>query len=396
MKRIVLAYSGGLDTSVCIPYLMDKGYEVICFMADVGQQKNLKPAIRRAKLAGASKVIVHDLKKSFVKDFIWPALQANAVYENDYPLATALSRPLIARELVLVAKKEGAQAIGHGCTGKGNDQVRFEITAQILNPSLKVIAPLREWDLKSREEEIAYAKDRGVSVDVTKKSPYSIDENLWGVSIECGVLENPWSTPPADCYLWTRGCEKRNPKPVELVINFSKGIPQGLNGKRMEGVALIRELNQKGSNFGIGRSDMVEGRLVGIKSREIYESPAATILLKAHRDLESLTLERSLHHYKQGLSATYANLVYEGLWYTELKQSLDAFIQRTQRYCTGSVKVRLEKSHVSVIGRKSPHSLYKETLATYGDKDEFNPKSAIGFIELLGLPHKVRRGNRER
>lgn len=385
-KKIVLAYSGGLDTSVCIPWLKDRGYEVICFMADVGQKKDPRPAIRRARIAGASKVILTDLKKTFINEFVWPALKANALYEGRYVLATSLSRPLIARELVRVAHREKASAIGHGCTGKGNDQVRFEVTAQILDPKLEIIAPVREWELKSRDEEIDYALGRGIPIDVTKKSPYSIDENLWGVSIESGVLEDPWTAPPEDCYLWTRGAEKRRPKPTTITIDFQKGVPVGLGGRRIPALELVSRLNRLAASYGIGRTDMVENRFVGIKSREVYEAPAATVLLGAHRDLEALTLDRMVSQYKEEIVPIYARLIYNGFWFTDLKKSLDAFIEETQKRVTGSVRVRLDKGSFFINGRKSPNSLYRESLATYSDKDKFDQKLAKGFIDLVALP----------
>lgn len=388
MKKVVLAYSGGLDTSVCIPWLIERDYEVIAYMADVGQNKDIKPAIRRAKIAGASKIIVSDLKNEFVSDFIWPALQAGALYEGRYLLATSLSRPLIAKELVRVAHAEKASAVSHGCTGKGNDQVRFEMTVQILDPRLEIIAPLRVWDLKSRDEEIAYALERKIPINVTKKSPYSVDENIWGVSIESGVLEDPWTAPPADCYIWTKGAEKRNPKPQTVTIDFVKGVPVALNGRRMKGLDLIRTLNRKAALFGIGRTDMIENRLVGIKSREIYEAPAAAVLRAAHVDLEALTLDRALSQYKEEIIPLYSRLIYNGMWYTDLKKALDAFIRETQKRVTGSVRVALSKGTVSVNGRKSPNSLYRESLATYTEKDQFDPKLAKGFIDLMALPFK--------
>jgi argininosuccinate synthase len=386
-KKVVLAYSGGLDTSVCIPWLMDRGYEVVCFMADVGQNQDSSGPVKRGKIAGASKVIVEDLKQEFIENYIWPALKANAVYENRYPLATALSRPLIAQALVRAAQRENATAVAHGCTGKGNDQVRIEMSVRILDPKLEIIAPVREWDLKSRDAEIEYAKERKIPIDVTKKSPYSIDQNLWGVSIECGVLENPWTAPPADCYLWTKGAETRNPKPEELVIGFDSGIPVSVNGKKMPAMELIRFLNEKAAHYGIGRVDMVENRYVGIKSREVYESPAATILLAAHRDLESMVLDRAVSSFKDELSKRYAEMIYQGYWFTELKSCFDAMIERTQGRVTGEVRVILSKNNASVTGRKSKYSLYKEALATYTEKDQFDQSLAKGFIELVALPY---------
>lgn len=387
MKKVVLAYSGGLDTSVAIAWLRERDFDVIAVMADVGQDKDLKPAIARAKKAGVSKVVVCDLKTEFVSDYILPALKANAVYESQYLLATALSRPLIAKALVTEAHKEKASFVAHGCTGKGNDQVRFETSMKILDPDLKVIAPVREWELKSRLDEIRYAAQRGIPIDVTKKSPYSIDKNLWGVSIECGVLEDPWNTPPPDCYVWTKGAEKRSPKPAELTLTFEKGKPVALNGKRMNLLRLIAKLNQIGALYGIGRTDMIENRLVGIKSREIYESPAATLLMAAHRDLESIVLDRTLYQYKEGMSNEYARMIYNGLWFTPMKNAMDAFINETQVKVTGAVRVRISKLSFTVSGRKSPFSRYEETLATYSDKDEFDQTLAKGFIELYSLPY---------
>ncbi len=387
-KKVVLAYSGGLDTSVCVPWLKDRGWDVVCFMAEVGQKKDLGPAIRRAKIAGASKVIVSDLKQEFVREFVWPALKADALYEGRYVLATSLSRPLIARELVRVAHREKAGAVAHGCTGKGNDQVRFEVTAQILDPALEIVAPVREWELKSRDEEIDYALARNIPIDVTKKSPYSIDENLWGVSIESGPLEDPWTAPPADCYVWTRGFEKTKARPVTVTIDFARGIPVGLNGHRMSGVALIGKLNRLAARYGIGRTDMIENRFVGIKSREVYEAPAATVLLACHRDLEALTLDRALAQYKEEIIPLYSRLIYNGFWFTDLKRALDAFIDASQAHVTGTVRGVLQKGGFVITGRKSPHSLYREKLATYSAKDEFNPKLAKGFIDLVALPLK--------
>ena len=388
MKKVILAYSGGLDTSVAIKWLKDRGYEVVAYMADVGQEKTTTAAIHRAKVAGAAKVVVKDLKKRFVADYIWPALKAGAVYEGRYTLATALSRPLIAAEQVTVAHAEGATAVAHGCTGKGNDQVRFEVTTQALDSSLEIIAPVREWEFKSREEEIQYAHKHGIPIDVTKKSPFSIDKNIWGVSVEAGVLEDPDVEPPQESFQWTRGAEKKNLKERVISVEFEKGVPVGLNGKKRDGLALINELNALGAPYGIGRMDMIENRLVGIKSRETYEAPAATVLLQAHRDLESLVLDRELFHYKEGIAQKYAELVYYGLWFTPLKRALDAFVETTQKKVTGTVRVKLRKYSSQVVGRKSPHSLYKETLATYSAKDKFDQRLAKGFIDLWALPYK--------
>ena len=388
MKKVVLAYSGGLDTSVAIKWLRERGYEVVAYMADVGQEKTTAAAIRRAKIAGASKVVVKDLKKRFVTDYIWPALKAGAVYEGRYTLATALSRPLIASEQVAVAHAERATAVAHGCTGKGNDQVRFEVTTQALDSSLEILAPVREWEFKSREEEIRYAERHGIPIDVTKKSPYSIDKNIWGVSVEAGVLEDPNAEPPPDSFQWTRGAEKRNLRERTVTVGFEKGVPVSLDGRRMDGLALIERLNMLAAPYGIGRMDMIENRLVGIKSRETYEAPAATVLLSAHRDLESLVLDRELFHYKEGLAQKYAELVYYGLWFTPLKKALDAFVDETQKKVSGTVRVKLRKYSCHVVGRKSPHSAYRESLATYSAKDKFDQKLAKGFIDLWALPYK--------
>lgn len=388
MKKVVLAYSGGLDTSVAIHWLKARGYDVVAYMADVGQEKTTTAAIARAKKAGASKIVVKDLKKRFAEEYCWPAVQANALYEGRYVLATSLSRPLIAAEQVAVAKAEGATAVAHGCTGKGNDQVRFEVTYKVLNPSLEIIAPVREWEFKSREEEILYAQRRQIPIDVTKKSPYSIDKNIWGVSVEAGVLENPMTEPPADSFQWTSGAEKRNLKDRVIAIEFRQGIPVGIDGKKKNSLSLIEELNTIGSLYGIGRMDMIENRLVGIKSRETYEAPAATILLQAHKDLESLVLDREVLHFKEIISLKYAELVYYGLWFTPLREALDAFIKKTQSRVTGTVRLRLRKFTSTVIGRKSPYSLYKEKLATYGSKDQFDQKLAKGFIDLWALPYQ--------
>lgn len=388
MKKVVLAYSGGLDTSVAIKWLKDRGYDVVAYMADVGQEKTTTAAIERAKKAGASKVVVKDLKKKFATEYIWPALKAGAIYEGRYTLATALSRPIIAAEQVRVAHEERATAVAHGCTGKGNDQVRFEVTIQALDSSLEILAPVREWEFKSRQDEIDYALRHNIPIDVTKKSPFSIDKNIWGVSVEAGVLEDPNAEPPVESFQWTRGAEKRKVKEKIVSIDFQSGIPSGLNGRKLEPLKLIAELNRLGAEYGIGRMDMIENRLVGIKSRETYEAPAATILLQAHRDLESLVLDRELLHYKEGISQKYAELVYYGLWFTPLKKALDAFVDETQKRVTGTVRVKLRQYSSVVVGRTSPHSLYKESLATYSEKDKFDQRLAKGFIDLWALPYK--------
>jgi len=388
MKKVILAYSGGLDTSVAIKWLKLKGFNVIAYMADVGQGGDVKAAKKRALKAGASSVLVDDLRKEFIEDFVFPSLKANAVYEGKYYLATALSRPLIAKGLVKTAKAKGANFVSHGCTGKGNDQVRFEVSVGALDSKLKTIAPVREWEFASREAEVRYAKVNKIPIDVTKKSPYSIDKNLWGMSIECGVLEDPWREPPKGIYQMTKTSSKKAKGAKYITIGFKKGIPTELNGKKVKPIDLIDRLNKIGGAYGIGRSDLVENRLVGIKSREIYEAPAASILIKAHEALESLTLDREVVHFKYIVSLKYAELIYYGLWYTPLRRALDKFINYTQGSVTGVVKLKLETGSAAVVGRKSPYSLYKPELATYSEKDKFDQKLAKGFIELWGLPYK--------
>jgi argininosuccinate synthase len=389
MKRtVVLAYSGGLDTSVAVRWLTDRGWRVVAFMANIGQGDPQPAAIRRAKIAGAERVVVKDLRKEFVTEYCWPALAAHAVYERGYLLSTALSRPLIAAHLVEAAHQAGAAAIAHGCTGKGNDQVRFEVTSRILDPRLDILAPVREWEFKSREEEFDYALRHGIPVELTRKNPYSIDQNLWGTSIEAGPLEDPWTEPPADTYRSIRSPERAASKPASVTIGFSRGIPTTLNGATLDPVRLVERLHTLGGAHGIGRSDMIESRLVGIKSREVYEAPAAAMLLAAHEELERLVLDRELLHFKEALSMKYAELVYDGQWLTPLKAALDAFVRQTQRRLTGDVRVKLFKGSVRVTGRRSPHSLYRKRLATYTAKDDFNQRWAEGFIKLWGLPYE--------
>lgn len=389
MKKAILAYSGGLDTSCCVQWLKDKGYEVICFIADVGQNEDFTIVEKRALSGGAAKVYIKDLKEEFVDEFIFKSLKANAIYEGKYLLATALSRPLIAKYLVEVAHKEKAQAIAHGCTGKGNDQVRFEVTAQILDPSLEIIAPVRIWEFKSREEEIEYAIDKKIPIDVTKKKLYSIDKNLWGVSIESGVLEDAWVEPPVDCYQWTKSPEDAPDKPTYIEVEFNKGVPVKINGKAYSGIELIEKLNKVGAANGVGRSDMIENRLVGIKSREIYEAPAGTILYCAHKELEALVLDRELSRYKEAIALKYSEMVYYGLWYSKLKNALDKFIEETQKNVTGMVRLKLYKGNCVCVARKSPHSLYKQELATYSKGDKFDQSLAEGFIRLFGMPFQA-------
>lgn len=387
-KTVVLAYSGGLDTAVCVKWLAQRGWRVVAFMANVGQGDPQPAAIARAKVAGVAKVVVRDLRKEFVTGFCWPALKAHAVYEDGYLLATALSRPLIAKHLVEVAHEVGAKAVAHGCTGKGNDQVRFEVTTRILDPRLAIVAPVREWEFRSREEEIDYAKRHGIPVDVTRRSPYSIDQNLWGTSIEAGVLEHPWARPPADTYRTIRRPERAASKPASITIGFVRGVPTSLNGRRVGAVELVERLNALGESHGIGRSDLIESRVVGIKSREVYEAPGGTILLTAHRDLERLVLDRKLLDVKRSLAGLYANLIYEGLWFTPLKRCLDAFIDAAQQRVTGEVRLTLYRGTCQVVGRRSPHGLYREHLATYSAKSRFDQRASEGFIKLFGLPYE--------
>lgn len=389
-KSVVLAYSGGLDTSVAIKWLSSKGYEVIAYMADVGQESDFEAYKKRALKTGAVKVVVEDLKAEFVKDFVFKALKADALYEGGYLLATALSRPIIAKGLVKTAEKEKAGFVAHGCTGKGNDQVRFEVAAMALNPTLKIIAPVREWELKTRSEEIEYAKDNFIPIDTTKKKPYSIDVNLWGISIESGKLEDPYYEPDEDIYRLTKGINEASGRPAYVEVGFKKGIPAALNGKAMSGVNIILKLAKIAGDAGVGRSDMIENRLVGIKSREIYEAPAGWTLYTAHKALESLVLDRELLHFKEMVSLKYAELVYYGLWYSPLREALDKFIDDTQKYVSGTVRLKLHKGNCSVVGRKSPNSLYKKELATYEEGDKFDQSLAKGFIELWGLPYKGR------
>ncbi|HPM42819.1 MAG TPA: argininosuccinate synthase [Candidatus Omnitrophota bacterium] len=387
-QKVVLAYSGGLDTSVIIKWLTNRGYDVIAYMADVGQDSDFATYKKRALGTGAVKVIVEDLRKEFVDDFVFQALKADAVYENGYLLATALSRPIIAKGLVKVAHKEGAGYVAHGCTGKGNDQVRFEVTIRSLDPRLKILAPVREWELKTRSEEIEYAKENNIPIDTTKKKPYSIDVNLWGISIESGKLEDPYYEPDEDIYQLTKGVGETPSKPSYVEISFSKGVPVKLNGKIMGGLDLIKKLAKIAGDNGVGRSDMIENRLVGIKSREIYEAPAGWTLYTAHKALESLVLDRETVHFKDAIALKYAEMVYYGLWYTPLKEALDAFIDKTQSVVSGAVRLKLHRGTCSVVGRSSPNSLYKKELATYEKGDVFDQSLAKGFIELWGLPYR--------
>jgi len=392
IKKVVLAYSGGLDTSVCLRWLQEEyGAEVITYTADLGQGKELDPVEGIAKGTGATKVYIEDLKEEFVRDYVFPALKAGAIYQSKYILATALARPLIGKRLVEIAESEGADAVAHGCTGKGNDQVRFDVTTMALNPELKVVAPVREWDMKSREEEIEYAAKHNIPITVSKKSPYSIDANLWGRSIECGDLENPWNEPPEEIYEITVSPENAPGKPTYVEIEFQAGEPVKLNGEEMSPVKLIDALTKMGGANGVGRVSYVEDRLVGIKSRETYEYPAAAILFSAHKAIEELTLDRDIKRYKEGnISHEYSRLVYNGLWFSPLREALDAFINVSQQNVTGTARVKLYKGNCDVVGAKSPYSLYDHAMATYDAGDMFDHSAAKGFIELWGLPLKIK------
>ncbi|OQA55531.1 MAG: Argininosuccinate synthase [Candidatus Omnitrophica bacterium ADurb.Bin277] len=389
MKKIVLAYSGGLDTSCAVKWLQEQyGFEVICFSAFIGEVKNKAKLVKRAEAAGAIKTFVVDLKEEFAKDYILPAVWAHARYEGKYPLATALGRPMIAKHLVSVAEREGAEAVAHGCTGKGNDQVRIEVGVRTLNPDLKIVAPLREWEFRTREEEIEYAREKNIPIDVTKKSIYSIDKNIWGIAIEAGILEDPMLEPPEDAYVMTRSYDKVPKRPRYIEIDFVKGVPVKLNGRKMPLVALIEKLNEIAGEYGVGRFDMIENRLVGIKSREVYEAPAADVLLKAHEELEGFVMDREFIHYKRILSEKYSELVYFGLWFSPLKWALDAFFASNQQRVTGRVRIKLDRGHAICVGRESRYALYQEKLATYSRGDTFDRKAAAGFMKIWGLPYE--------
>lgn len=392
MTKVVLAYSGGLDTSVIIPWLKEnyQNCQVIAVCGDVGQGDELDILYEKALKSGASKCYIVDLKKEFVKDFVWPVIKAGSKYEGKYLLGTSVARPIIAKALVDVAKKEGAQYICHGATGKGNDQVRFEVSIAALSPDTKIIAPWREWDIKSREDAIDYAKDHGIEVPVTKKRPYSMDRNVLHLSHEGGDLENPENEPIDDlCLICTRP-EEAPDQAEYIVIDFEKGQPVAINGQKFdEPLALLEKANEIGAKHGIGILDMVENRLVGMKSRGIYETPGGTLLMEAHQLLESLTLDRDTASFKSHIAIKYAQLLYDGLWYTPLKQALDAFIDSTQETCTGQIKMKLYKGNCIPAGIKSPYSLYSEEIATFGEDDVYDQKDAEGFIHLFSLPLKT-------
>lgn len=387
-KKVVLAYSGGLDTSVAIQWLIDQGYEVIACCLDVGEGKDLAFIKEKALQVGALKSYVLDVKEEFAQEYALLSLQAHALYEEKYPLVSALSRPLISKKLVEIAQTENADAVAHGCTGKGNDQVRFEVAIKALDPELEVLAPVREWSW-SREEEIAYAKEKGIPIPINLDSPYSIDQNLWGRSNECGILEDPWATPPEDAYELTASLEETPDEPEVIEIEFKEGVPVSIDGVAYSLSDLILYLNETAGKHGIGRIDHVENRLIGIKSREVYECPGAITLLTAHKELEDITLVKELAHFKPIIEKKLTELIYNGLWFSPLKDALAAFLKETQQYVNGTVRVKLFKGHAIVEGRKSENSLYNEKLATYTVDDEFDQSAAVGFIKLWGLPTEV-------
>jgi argininosuccinate synthase len=383
--KVVLAYSGGLDTSVAIPWLKETyDAQVITLTVDLGGGKGRSDVQERALEAGAIEALVVEGKEDFVRHFVFPALQAGAIYQGQYSLATALGRPLIARYLLEAAHKAGAQVVAHGCTGKGNDQVRFDLSIAGMDPSLRIIAPAREWNM-TREEEIQYAESRNVRLEFGQRNPYSVDENLWGRSIEAGNLEDPWQEPPEEAFAWTKSPEKAPQTPLYLEVSFEQGLPLALDGEGMNGVALIEHLSDIAGEHGVGRVDHLEDRLVGIKSREVYEAPAATVLHAAHRAMESITLSRDQLRLKDKIAQEYAELVYNGLWYTGFHQDLDAYVKSTQRYVTGTVRLKLFKGTCTVVGRSSPYSLYQHDLATYDVGDRFDHRSSEGFIHIYGL-----------
>lgn len=389
--KIVAAYSGGLDTSVMIPWLSENydDAEIVTYTGDLGQGEDLEAVRQKALRTGAVEAHVDDLSERFVEEYIWPALMASAVYEGMYPLHTALGRPLLAKRLVEVALETGADAIAHGCTAKGNDQVRFEIAIRSLAPQLKILAPLREWELTTREAEVAYAQARNIPLPITMEKPFSIDQNLWGCAIECGEMEELWNEPPADAWRMTKDPSHAPRGSVELVIGFEQGIPISIDGRTMNGVELITNLNELAGNFGVGRIDMVENRCVGLKSREIYEAPAATLLHMAHTELERICLDRATFNYKRQVSQDFANLIYDGLWFGPLRECLQSFVEESQRTVTGEVRIRVSAGLARITGRRSPYSLYSPSLATYHEGDTFDRDTAKGFMELVGLPYKT-------
>lgn len=391
MPKVVLAYSGGLDTSIIIPWLKENyGYEVVAMAADLGQGEELAPLREKAIKTGASKIYIEDVQREFIEDYIYPTLKAGAVYEGKYLLGTSMARPLIAKKLVEIARKEGAEAVAHGATGKGNDQVRFELAVKALAPDLKVIAPWREWDIRSREDAVDYANARGIPVPVTKDRPYSMDRNLWHLSHEGADLEDPWNEPREDMLVMITPPHKAPDKPTYVTIDFERGIPVRLDGEALDPVSMLRKLNTIAGANGVGIVDMVENRLVGMKSRGVYETPGGTVLYAAHRELELLTLDRATLHFKEIVALRYAELVYDGVWFAPLREALDAFVDSTQRTVTGTVVMKLYKGNCSPAGCKSLYSLYDQELSTFSRDEIYNQHDAEGFINLFGLPLKVR------
>jgi argininosuccinate synthase len=385
----VLAYSGGLDTSALIPYLREtRGVDVVAALVDVGRAKDLEMLRQRALDAGAVDASIIDAKDEFVRDFVFPALMANALYEEKYPLVSALSRPLISKKMVELAQTKGAAYIAHGCTAKGNDQVRFDVSIRCLDPGITVLGPAREWNM-TRPQILDYVAARGIEIPLTKKNPFSIDENVWGRTIECGELEDPWEAPPEEAFTVTVDPRLAPDEGVEVVVSFDRGVPVALDGVELPPVALIDAIDEVGGRHGFGRIDMIENRLVGIKSREIYETPGALALIKAHKEIEDLVLTRDLNHFKRGVEQRLADMIYDGQWFSPLADSLRAFVAHTQARVTGEVRLFFYKGSCSVRGRRSPYSLYVEELATYGEGDRFSHESAKGFCDLWGLPLEV-------
>jgi argininosuccinate synthase len=390
VKKVVLAYSGGLDTSAIVPWLVENyGCEVVCFCANLGQEEELAGLEEKALASGASKIYIKDLREEFITNYIYPTLMAGAVYEREYLLGTSFARPLIAQKMVEIAELEGADAVAHGATGKGNDQVRFELTVMALNPRLAIIAPWREWHIRSREDALKYAAEHNVPVTATLKSIYSRDRNLWHLSHEGGGLENPWNEPSEEMYQLTVNPAEAPDEPETVEVTYEQGIPKQVNGISLGPVDLIRTLNELGGKHGVGRIDIVENRLVGMKSRGVYETPGGSILYRAHEGLEQLCLDKQTLQYKQAVALKYAELVYNGQWFTPLREALDAFVAVTQRHVTGVSRLKLFKGGITLVGRKSPYSLYREDYATFGEEDVYNQVDAEGFIKLFGLPMKV-------